>query len=78
MVKPHDRAITSELFNAQGNTAKAIDYLGKVVNFPGRALLSADESFKMLNYRAEVNALAYRKAKDSVGAIGDKRILAEK
>jgi hypothetical protein len=78
MVKPHDRAITSELFNVQGNTAKAIDYLGKVVNFPGRALLSADESFKMLNYRAEVNALAYRKAKDSVGAIGDKRILAEK
>jgi len=78
MVKPHDRAITPELFNAQGNTAKAIDYIGKVVNFPGRALLSADESFKMLNYRAEVNALAYRKAKDAVGAIGDKRILAEK
>tara|TARA_R110000803_G_scaffold210576_1_gene282749 strand:- start:27 stop:3983 length:3957 start_codon:yes stop_codon:yes gene_type:complete len=77
MVKPHDRAITPELFNAQGNVAKAIDYFGRVVNFPGRALLSADESFKMLNYRAELDALAYRKAKSKVGAIGDKRILAE-
>lgn len=77
MIKPHDRAITPELFNAQGNFAKAIDYFGKVVNIPGRALLSADESFKMLSYRAELDALAYRKAKSKVGAIGDKRILAE-
>ena len=77
MVKPHDRAITPELFNAQGNVAKAIDYFGRVVNLPGRALLSADESFKMLNYRAELDALAYRKANSKVGAIGDKRILAE-
>lgn len=77
MVKPHDRAITPELFNAQGNVAKAIDYFGKVVNIPGRALLSADEAFKMVNYRAELDALAYRKAKSKVGAIGDKRILAE-
>jgi len=77
MVKPHDRAITPELFNAQGNVAKAIDYFGKAVNLPGRALLSADEAFKMLNYRAELDALAYRKAKSKVGAIGDKRILAE-
>ncbi len=77
MVKPHDRAITPELFNAQGNVAKAIDYFGRVVNLPGRALLSADESFKMLSYRAELDALAYRKAKSKVGAIGDKRILAE-
>ena len=77
MVKPHDRAITPELFNAQGNVGKAIDYFGRVVNLPGRALLSADESFKMLNYRAELDALAYRKAKSKVGAIGDKRILVE-
>ena len=78
MVKPHDRAITPELFNAQGNVAKAIDYFGRVVNLPGRALLSADESFKMLSYRAEIDALSYRKANKAVGAIGDKRILAEK
>ena len=77
-IKPHDRSITPELFNAQGNAAKAIDYFGKVVNLPGKALLSADEAFKMLSYRAELKALSYRKAKSLVGEIGDKRILADK
>jgi len=77
-VKPHDRAITPELFNLQGNAAKAVDYIGKAVNFPGKALLSADEGFKMLSYRAELKALAYRKAKGQLGGVKDKRILADK
>ena len=77
-IKPHDPAITPELFNAQGNVAKAINYIGKAVNIPGKALLASDEGFKMLSYRAEINALSYRKAKSLVGEIGDKRILGEK
>ena len=77
-VKPHDRAITPEMFNLQGNAAKAVDYIGKAVNFPGKALLSADEGFKMLSYRAELKALAYRKAKKQLNGVKDKRILADK
>lgn len=66
-IKPHDRALSKELWEVGGNTGKAIDLLGKVVNIPGKALLSADEAFKMTNYRAQINALAYRKARQELG-----------
>lgn len=66
-VKPHDRALTKELWQVGGNTGKAIDLIGKAVNLPGQVLLSADEAFKMTNYRAQINALAYRKARQELG-----------
>ena len=62
-IRPHDRAISAEAMRI-GNPllAKSINVFGAIVNFPGRILLSADEVFKTINYRAEVRALAYRKA----------------
>jgi len=61
-IRPHDRAISKEAWRTGGAFGKAVDLLGDVVNFPGRILLSADEVFKTINYRAETRALAYRKA----------------
>jgi len=71
--KPRQKAISSEALFAirQGSSennfltegiAKAINYMGTFVNLPGRLLMSADEMFKLINYRGDVRALAYRKA----------------
>jgi len=69
-INPRDRAISKEAFQMGGNTGKAIDLLGTVVNIPGRLLLTADEVFKTFNYRAETRALAYRKAYNNNGGAG--------
>ena len=61
-IRPHDRAISKEAWRTGGALGKAVDILSDIVNFPGRILLSADEIFKCINYRAECRALAYRKA----------------
>jgi len=65
-----DQAISKEAFNAGGNLGKAIDYMGTAVNMPGRLLLSTDEAYKGLINRAEQRALAYRKARNEIGADG--------
>ena len=36
--------------------------LGKTIRIPGRALMAADEVFKSIGYRGEINAQAYRQA----------------
>lgn len=35
---------------------------GRVIRIPGRALMAMDEFFKAINYRAELNSLAFRQA----------------
>jgi len=71
--KPHQRAISSEALMGvrQGSpennfltegVARGINYMSTFVNLPGRLLMSADEMFKLINYRGDVRALAYRKA----------------
>lgn len=77
-IKPHDRSLTKELWGASGNTGKAVDLIGKVVNLPGQMLLAADEAFKMVNYRAEINALSFRKAKKVLGEGADSKSIALK
>jgi hypothetical protein len=42
--------------------SKAINYYGKFVTLPGRALMAEDEFFKAMGYRMELNALATRAA----------------
>lgn len=51
--------------------SNAIDYVGKIWRLPTRALMTADEFFKMINYRMELQALAYRQAAME-GLTGDK------
>ena len=68
-VKPHERAISSHAFNLGGNLGKAVDYVGSVVNMPGRLLLATDEAFKGLSFRGEQRALAYRKARNKFSTL---------
>lgn len=43
--------------------AKGIDLWGEFIRIPGRALQAEDDMFKIINYRMELNALAYRQAR---------------
>lgn len=65
--KPFERSLSSEAWNVTGSMGRAIDFMGTVVNVPGKLMISADEGFKALNMRAETRALAYRKARSEVG-----------
>lgn len=56
-------AISAESFRVQDNAvAKAVDFLGTVERMPSRLLGTADEYFKTIGYRMEVNAQAVRQA----------------
>ena len=63
-----DRAISSAAFNMGGNMGKAVDYLGTLVNVPGKFLISTDEAFKSLIFKAHQDSLAVRKAIREVGS----------
>lgn len=45
-----------------GPLGKAVDILGAGITSPGRALMAADDFFKGLNYRMELNAQGWRQA----------------
>lgn len=62
-----DRAISKEAFNTGGILGKGLDYLGTAVNIPGKFLISTDEGFKGLIFKAHQDALAVRKAVREVG-----------
>jgi endonuclease YncB( thermonuclease family) len=63
---------TSDTFSKiAGNDMRAISGIkGEIVRIPGRLLNSADELFKGISRRAEINALAYRQAHNE-GLAGD-------
>lgn len=42
------------------NAGKAVDLLGTIIRLPGRAMMTTDELFKSINYRAEVHASSAR------------------
>ena len=69
-IRPHDRTLSAEGLRVGGNLGHIINTFGSIVNFPGRLLLSADEVFKTINYRAETSALSYRKALSELGVEG--------
>tara|TARA_R110000751_G_scaffold303049_1_gene417451 strand:- start:40 stop:3831 length:3792 start_codon:yes stop_codon:yes gene_type:complete len=69
-IRPHDRTLSAEGLRVGGNLGHMVNMFGSVVNFPGRLLLSADEVFKTINYRAETKALSYRKAVSELSAEG--------
>lgn len=59
------RSISGEAFNVTGMPGKAIDYLGAVIESPGRFLLAQDEFFKSGAGRMENWTLAYRQAQQA-------------
>jgi hypothetical protein len=46
----------------EGGIGYGIDFLGKIINAPGSALNNEDKIFKSINYRMELQALAFRQA----------------
>lgn len=52
--------ISAEAFNLTGPIGKAVDFYGKAVTLPSRAMLAEDEFFKAVGYRMELHAQAYR------------------
>ena len=56
------RAITADALALTGPMGRAVDLLGSMIRLPGRFLLSADDYFKAIAFRAEVRALAKREA----------------
>jgi hypothetical protein len=66
MSRPWTRALSAEAFDGSPGWNKFLDWVGHKVNIPGRVLMSVDEAFKAINYRGEINALAFRKANQDV------------
>ena len=64
LTNPNERMISKEAFNVGGNLGKVIDFIGMIVNLPGKILISQDEAFKGLVIRGEQRALAWRKARN--------------
>jgi hypothetical protein len=64
---PFVRAVSSDALGV-GNSwaASVVDTLGTAINLPGRALLTADEFYKTVGYRMELNAQAFRAASREV------------
>ena len=70
------KAITRELVDASGAWGRAVDVLGEVVRLPGRLLISSDEFFRVVAYRGELRAQAFRegvRAANSEGLTGAAR-----
>ncbi len=63
-------ALTAENLELTGVPGRAVDLLGSAFRVPGRALTGVDSVFKVINYRAELHALSFRKA-ISEGLEGD-------
>jgi len=65
--KQYDRSISKELFKVNGNFGRSVDFIGGVINFPGRLVMSMDQGYKGLVYRMEFPALSYQKAVKELG-----------
>ncbi len=57
-------AVKADTFSVGGDSTlgRAINGIGELIRTPGKALLVADEFFKLVNYRMELNAQAFRQA----------------
>tara|TARA_R110000822_G_scaffold173299_2_gene312904 strand:+ start:1846 stop:5310 length:3465 start_codon:yes stop_codon:yes gene_type:complete len=67
---PNQGAISSEAFNIASDTwvGRTVDVMGTAARLPFRSLTAADEFFKTIGYRMELNALALRQANGEVNS----------
>lgn len=67
---PNQGAISSEAFNIASDSwlGRSVDVMGTVARLPFRSLTAADEFFKTVGYRMELNALALREASRDINA----------
>lgn len=54
--------INAANLGVDGSLGKAVDFMGTVINLPTRAIMTADEFFKVVNYRMQLRADAFRQA----------------
>jgi len=54
------KAISAEALNLSGTFGRAADLLGEAIRVPGKALVAADDMFKLINYRGNMRAMALR------------------
>lgn len=64
------KAISAENLDRTGLPGQAVDWLGTLVRFPSRILAGTDDFFKVVNYRAELRAQAFRQARQEAAAQG--------
>lgn len=57
------KAISAEALNLSGTIGRAVDFLGEATRIPGRALVAADDLFKVINYNGNIRAMALRAGK---------------
>jgi hypothetical protein len=56
--------------------ARSMEYLGRVIRLPSRFLLTGDEFFKQLNFRANLYAKLHTEALEKFGRNGDPDVMA--
>ena len=71
-IKP---AISSDALQIQGVLGQAVDFMGSLIRLPGNALLAEDKVFKLIHYRMETNAQAYRLASSRAGNSTERRLV---
>ena len=59
------RAIDSETLGLSGAPGKAVDFLGKIIRYPGTALQSADDFWRVISSRGELYEQAVRQVRRS-------------
>lgn len=64
------KAITSDALELTGAAGAAVDFLGNAARLPGRLLMAGDDFFKAIAFRAELRALAKRKAFQEINELG--------
>lgn len=55
--------LSREALGTTGAFGQSLEFMGDIIGGPGRALLTADEFWKGINYRGELRARAFREAK---------------
>lgn len=55
--------LSQEYLGTTGSFGRALEFMGNIIGGPGRGMMTADEFWKGINYRAELQARAYREAK---------------
>ena len=59
---PRGPSITGETFGPDSQIGNAVKYLGQLIHLPVRGIIGINDFSHVMNYRAQVNALAYRQA----------------
>ena len=69
-VEGRRKVISGANLDLTGGAGRAVDILGEAFRLPSRLLLTTDELFRVINYRAELRAHAFREGMATAAAEG--------